>query len=143
MFKARYGGLGMVLIALQGCGPNVATQCYQVQDVLIQAQPSMMGTTQVAQIEEAEGYVALAETLAALETQDDTLAAHQSALVMHYRQLGELIQTQAAWMEADGTVIIDSAAKDADYTQLSQQLRGAYDAVETEQNALRLYCSLQ
>ncbi|MEO1589699.1 MAG: hypothetical protein AAFU71_00255 [Cyanobacteria bacterium J06632_22] len=128
---------------LPSCGANVATQCYKLQNVLIASQPSLASTTQAAEIERAEGYLALAESLSAQTVEDEILVAHQVQLVALYRQVGELLLAQTTLMEPDGRVIIRSAATDNDYRQLSQQLRETYDAIEPERNALQLYCSLQ
>ena len=130
-------------MALQSCGANVATECYQVQIMLIEAEPSWIGTTKAAQLERADGYVTLAEALVAQSVKDETLAAHQTQLVAQYRQVGELTQAQAAFMETDGSVLLTTAAMREDYDRLSQQLIAAHDGAEVEQNALQLYCSLQ
>jgi len=144
MGRGRLGyGVMLAMLLLQGCGVNVATECYQIQNALIEGQPSFASTHRAAYLAQAEAYWALAESLAAQPLKDEALMAHRLRLVETYQQLGQLTQAETALMEPDGSVIIASATTEADYDQLRQQLRAIQDAVEAERSALRLYCSLQ
>lgn len=113
-----------------------------MQEILIQHQPSLIGTTKVAQVEQGESLITLADRLDELAVKDSTLGDHRDQLVRLYRHSGELTLTETTFMEADGSIILTSAVRET-YEQVSEEARQAFRETQTERNALRLYCSLQ
>ena len=131
-----------LLIALWSCGENkAATECYNLQNVLIAQRDSRFGTVNKAsELAKARREQSLAEAFKAVELSDTELRSRRDTIVALIMQQHSFSLRSAEIMTESGRLSSDRSAQ---YEALFEERRPIDDEFYAQINGLRIHCSLQ
>ena len=122
-----------------GFGNTALLPCEQIAQVISKTEEFSLRSGRAGSEYRAEKIEVLANTLAEIKIEDESLKGYRDRLIELYQQSSDLWRQEAAFVAIDGTI----TAEDSDYVayqQVSGQQASITIAVQEQHNAVNIYC---